>query len=140
MYYIRSGQQPKLNANQQVNRLGKYLFKHLDTANDIDYTPNTCEVHITVLYEIPRELYRKYQEHLNEEAGEIFELKIMLNFTTYQNKVRLNVIEDNENERTLGQRIYKPEDLMDLQASQNRVMNDVYKILSRKFEDYDFIV
>lgn len=124
---------------QIVNRLGKYLYKHLDNATDIEYTPNTCEVSLVVLYEIPRDVIRMYPEEFKQVPDEVYEMGISLNFTTYANKVRLNVISRNPDEKTLGQKIYPCEKLTNSFEAQNLIMEDVCKILYKNFSNYEFI-
>lgn len=128
----------KLEAGQQVNRIGKYLYKHLDGAFKIKNSPNTCDVYITVLYQIPPEFLNKY--NINEtKYEEVFEMTINLNITTYQNKLRVNVIEMTEGEKTLGCDVYKPEVLENLQESANLIFNKVCKRISKEFKDYEFL-
>ena len=110
------------------------------SANDfLEYTPNTCEVSLVILYEIPRDVIRMYPEEFKQVPDEVYEMGISLNFTTYANKVRLNVISRNPDEKTLGQKIYPFEKLTNSFEAQNLIMEDVCKILYKNFSNYEFI-
>lgn len=141
MYYIYakgSGNEQKLQAGQQVNRVGKYLYKHLDGAYKMTKSPNMCDVYITVLYQIPHRLIIKYG--LEESKYEkVNEMTVDLNITTYQNKLRINVIEMTKNERTLGHNVYDPSKLENLEEASKKIYDNVCKKLAKAFEDYEFL-
>ena len=117
----------KLQANQQVNRVGKYLFKHIDSAYDISYSVNTCEVKFLVLYQIP-----KVCNNTNE-------MEVYIHITTYQNKVRVNTIVKDPYERTLKFKSYEPDTFLDLNQGCKLVYQDVCQIVQKEFSDYEFI-
>lgn len=128
----------KLEAGQQVNRVGKYLYKHLDGAFKIQNTPNTCDVYVTVLYQIPTEILKKYSI-TEDKYGELNEMTLNLSITTYQNKVRINIIEVTPEEKTIGFDVYLPEDLEDLEGSAKKIFSRVCKRISKEFQDYEFL-
>lgn len=136
------GKQPtngnQLQAGQQVNRVGKYLYKHLDGAFKMDKTPNTCDVYVTVLYQIPPEILKKYNIK-GEEYEKVNEMTLNLSITTYQNKVRINIIEVTPDEKTIGFDVYKPEQLENLQQSADTIFSKVCKRISKEFQDYEFL-
>lgn len=129
-------EKPKLAASQQVNRVGKYLYKHLDGAFKIKNSSNTCDIYSTVLYQIP---YLKRIPGKGKEYNDVHEMTINLNITTYQNKVRINIIEMDPNERTIGYDLYKPEVLEDLDFACKLIYQKVCKRISKAYEDYDFL-
>lgn len=131
-----SGKQ--LSANQQVNRLGKYLYKNLDGAFKIQNSSNTCDVYVTVLYQIPSEILKKYNI-TDEKYTDVHEMTVNISITTYQNKVRVNVIEMTNQEKTIGFDLYQPESLENLQESAKKVFQRVCKRISKEFADYDFL-
>lgn len=128
----------QLQAGQQVNRLGKYLYKHLDGAFKIQNTSNTCDVYVTVLYQIPLEVRKRYNM-TEDKYQEVHEMTVNISITTYQNKVRVNVIEMTKGEKTIGFDLYQPEELIDLQSSAQKVFQRVCKRISKEFKDYDFL-
>jgi hypothetical protein len=116
-----------LEMGQVVNKLGKYLYKHIDGAFRIEFTPNMCDIYITVYY---------------QEVGDpdtFSEMNIDLNVTTYQDKIRVNVIDTGEMERTLGSKTFKKDILEDM----NQAMFDIYSFVCKKvedaYEDYSFV-
>ena len=127
----------QLSANQQVNRLGKYLYKNLDGAFKIQNSSNTCDIYVTVLYQIPEEIIKKY--NIPSEYSDVHEMTVNINITTYQNKVRINVIEMTKGEKTIGFDLYEPESLIDLRESAKKVYQRVCKRISKEFSDYDFL-
>lgn len=123
---IFSSTQQKLSANQQVNRVGKYIYKNLDGAFKFKTSSNMCDVYITLLYEVP-------------SSNDVKEMTLDLNITTYQNKLRVNIIELTPQERTIGYDLYKPEDLMNLEEAKKTILQKVIKRISKAYEDYNFL-
>lgn len=127
--------QPKLQAGQQVNRVGQYLYKNIDGAFKIEKTGNMCDVYFMILYEIPK-LQRRFG---HPEDREMHEMHINLNITTYQNKIRVNVIEVSPDERTLGSYTFSPEVMEDLPNAKKLIYNKVVKRIAKVYEEYDFV-
>lgn len=123
---IFSSTQQKLSANQQVNRVGKYVYKNLDGAFKFKTSSNMCDVYITLLYEVPG-------------SNDVNEMTLDLNITTYQNKLRVNIIELTPNERTLGYDLYRPEKLEDLEEAKKMILQKVIKRISKAYQDYNFL-
>lgn len=126
----------KPQAGQLVNKVGKYLYKHLDGAFNIEYTPNTCDVYVTLLYQIP---YLQRIPGKGREYNGVHEMELDLNITTYQNKIRVNVLETDEYERTLGHNVYSPELFENLELAKEKIYQNVVKKVSKAYEEYDFV-
>lgn len=125
-----------LSASQQVNRIGKYLFKHIDGAFKYSKSSNQYDIYFTLLYQIP------YWERIpgkGSEYNDVHEMTIDINLTTYQNKLRVNVIETSPEERTIGYDLYRPEALADLPEAMKLIWFGVIKRVSKAYKDYDFI-
>lgn len=125
-----------LPASQQVNRIGKYLFKHIDGAFKYSKSSNQFDIYFTLLYQIP------YWERIpgkGSEYNDVHEMTIDINLTTYQNKLRVNVIELAPEERTIGYDLYRPEVLMDLPDAMKLIWFGVIKRVSKAYKNYDFI-
>lgn len=116
----------KYTAAQQVNRIGKAIYKNLDGAFKFVKSSNSCDIYTTVLYEIPG-------------SNDVQEMTLDINLTTYQNKVRVNIIEMDKYERTIGFDLYRPEDLDDSQSSVVRILNRVKRRITKAFENYNFL-
>lgn len=126
----------KLSGNQQVIRVGKYLFKNIDGAYDFKSTSNMYDIYMTVLYEVPRE---RRERSDSENKNYLHEMNVNINITTYANKLRVNVIEMTNREKTLGTIVIFPEHLEDLSEARRRILAKVIKCLSKEFSEYDFL-
>ena len=116
-----------MNANQQVNRLGKYLYNYLDSAFKYTTSSNTCDVYFLLLYQITGQL-------------DVQEMNIDISVTTYQNKIRVNVIEISPEERTIGYSCYDPEFVKNLKEASVKIYQDILKKVSKAYKDIDFLI
>lgn len=121
-----------LQAGQIVNSVGRYLYKHIDTAYDMKKSPNMVDIYFEIAYQLLPE-YRKVKE--DEEAHV---MSININVTTYQNKIRVNVIEVSPEERTLGFDVFKPELFENMNEGMKIVLDKVRKRIKRAFKEYEF--
>ena len=123
-------------AGQMVNRIGRYLYDNLDGAFDLKKSPNMVDVYVTVLYQLPIDkqiIGRGYK------YNDVHEKTIDINITTYQNKVRDDIIELDEMERTLGYDLYEPKKLENLADAKKLIFQRAVKRLSKAYEDYLFL-
>lgn len=112
---------------QQVNRVGKYLYKNIDGAFKITFGPNECTIKMRMYYQIPNDSKSLDEMHFN------------INITTYQNKLRVNVIEDTEMEKTLGHFTITPEQTKNLEVARDIIYDKVCHYIEREYSDYDFV-
>lgn len=120
--------QTQMPASQQVNRIGKYLYKHLDGAYNYKKSGNMYDVYCTLLYQLKPEF--------GGEVNDVKEMTIDINVTTYQNKLRINTIEMTPKERTLGFDLMKPEELIDLQKAMEIIIRKVGNRIRKAYKDY----
>lgn len=120
--------QTQIPASQQVNRVGKYLYKHLDGAYEFRKSGNMYDVYCTLLYEL--------KEEYGGTKNDVQEMTININITTYQNKLRINTIEMTPQERTLGFDLMKPEELVDLQTAMAIIQRKVGNRIRKAYKDY----
>ena len=130
---IKAANQQVLPASKQVKRIGQYLYKHIDGAYDFKSSSNNYDVYFLLLYELKKELREPGKEY------PVQEMKININVTTYQNKVRINIIELTSKERTIGFDLYTPEKVQDLQKAYPVIMEKIYKRIYKAYEDYYFL-
>ena len=128
----KDNKQPKYQGGQAVNKVGKYLFKHIDGAYDFTKGANTYDVYFTILYQLKEE-YRTKQDN------DMHEMNINISLTTYSDKLRMNIIEISPREKTLGFNTFPLNKFDDLQSGYELVMKTVLKRLNKEYEDYDFI-
>ena len=124
--------QNKLQAGQVINAVGRYLYKHIDTAYNIKKSPNMIDVYFEIAYQLLPE-HRKVKE--DEEAHV---MSININITTYQNKIRVNVIEVSPEERTLGFDTFKLEIFENMNEGMKLVLDKVRNRMKRSFKEYEF--
>lgn len=130
--YIRAdyGKDP-MPANKQVNRVGKYLYKHIDGAFKYEQHANECDIYVTLLYE------------LKEENGgiknDVKEMTIDINITTYSNKLRVNTIEVTPMKRTLGFDLIPPEKLVNLEDAKKLIEKIVRRRISKAYDGYNIL-
>lgn len=125
--YIRSASQ-QIPASLQVNRVGKYLYKHLDGAYKYEKSSNMYDVYVTLLYQLKPEC--------GGEVNDVQEMTININITTYQNKIRINTIEMTPMERTLGFDLMKPEEMIDLKTAMEIIEWKVGNRIRKAYKDY----
>ena len=130
------GNGQKLQANQQVKRIGQYMYKHLDGAFKFKSTGNTFDVYCTLLYQLP---YLQRIPGKGKEYNDVHEMTLNINITTYQNKVRINIIEMTPEERTIGFDLFYPEELEDLQMAYKQIMARLHKRIAKAYKEYEFL-
>ena len=114
-------------AGSYVNRIGKYLKQNIDGAYKIKFSPMECEVFFQMLFEVPENI---------ESYGEI---KFAIIIVSYQNKLRINITEISEREKTVGQIILKDADLenmTDFEEIRFRIINSINKFLEKEYPGY----
>ena len=122
----------KLQSGQIVNSVGRYLYKHIDTAYRIENHANEVDIYFEIAYELLPE-YRK-----TSDDEEVNVMSININITTYQNKIRVNVIEVSPKERTLGYILIPPEKFKDMNEGMKLVLAKVQNKVAKSFKEYEF--
>lgn len=137
----------KQTPSQLLNSLGRYLFKNLAGATSFKKSSNTFEINTIVLYQIPLDIKKKYNLP-DDEITDVQEMNLNLNITTYQNKLRFNIIEETPDALTLGCKVINLGLQKYQKAKTNQqlfelVMNDlqkyIYQSLEKRYSDYEFL-
>lgn len=115
------------NMTQYVNKIGKYLKKNIDGAFKIQFAPNECEILMRMYYQLPGE----------EESFE--EMIFMIDIAAYSNKLRVNLTEDTDFEKTIGQIILTDDNLFDMKGIKERILSRIKDFIQTEYEDYDFV-
>lgn len=123
-------------ASKWVNKIGKYMYKHIASATSYKISGNMNDIYFTVLYEYPI-----FSKDPNERLtySDTFEMKLNLNITTYQNKIRINLIEVSPDEQTLGYFLYPTDSFIDMKKAFDQILRDIDRRLNKVFENYTFI-
>lgn len=131
----------EMQAGQKVNTIAKYIKKHVDGAYKLTFNPGmTADVYITIYYDIPseaRDIMKKYGAEPKQQGVESMDIDI--NITSYQNKIRINVIRMDDNEKTLGHFVIKPEDIKDVYSVVEDIKDKVASFIEKEYADYDFV-
>lgn len=123
-------------ASKLVNMLGKYLYKHIDSAFKYNVSGNMNDIYFYVYYQRSR-LNQDWTKP--DEYNDMHEMTINLNLTTYSNKIRINLIEVSPSEKTLGHATIECEKLQDLKSAHILILDKVHKLMKRAYKDYEFI-
>lgn len=123
--------------SQQVNKIGKYLYKNLGGSRSIKFSPNMCDVYFIILYQLP---YNKQFVRNTPEQNDVHEMLINANITTYQNKIRVNTIEVTSEEKTLGFDLFEPELAQNLPLAKSLIYDTIVKRVARAYKDYIFLI
>lgn len=128
----------QLTPSQQVNNLGKYLRKNIDTCYKYEKSSNMYDVYFTILYEIPLDIRKAYD--LDSSYDDLNEMNLDLNLTTYSNKIRINILEVNNNFVPLGSKVFDPLKYSSYADMRSDIFMYLEKTLIRKYDGYDFIM
>ena len=134
----------RLPLPSQVKRLGKYLKDNLSGVYKVQEPPNEYNIYATILYMIEpeaRKVMKKYQKELQGKEQEIYEMPIYYSITTYNGKyIRVNVIQLDEYEVTLGFFRLDRLDLMSLPDCKKKILEFAKKKIEKKYEDEGYEV
>ncbi len=114
-----------MKINQQINRIGKYLYYDIDGAVSYRTEPNKSIVTFLMYFQDD-------PNKVDQSDFELNEIKIEIDITTYNNKVRVDMIELDPNQRTLGYYLYSPESTQDMKYVRDDILNKLNKRI-RKF-------
>ena len=130
--------QPVIPAGQLVNKIGNYFYRHLDGAFKFEKKANEYDVWVTVLYQIPPEVLKRYNI-TDEKYKSVQEMTVDINITTYSNKIRVNTIVEDPDAKTLGFDLFPPEKLQDLNKAFDLIYPKVCRRIEKEFRDYVFM-
>lgn len=133
---ILSAQKP-LSTNQLVNKVGQYLYKHIDGAIKSVRSSNTYDVYVTVYYQLDK--WDQVPGRQQEGYNDMHEMVINISLTTYTNKIRVNIHEVTPEEWTFGYFVVEPEKLQDVQNAKKLIYEKVCKKIAKHYEDYNFL-
>ena len=123
--------------SQQINKIGKYLYKTLAGAQSMKISPNMCDVYFIILYQLP---YEKQFVRNTPEQNDVHEMLIDANITTYRNHIRVNTIEVTPEERTLGFDLFNPAIAQNLEYAKSAIYDRIIKRVTKAYKDYIFLI
>lgn len=122
--------------NLKVNKIGKYLYKNIETAYKCVTSSNTCDVYMVVYYDYS---YPGEKPDDEQQVSDLMEMDINLSLTTYKNKIRVNIYELTPDDYTIGFLRYEPEELDNLEYAKKLILNDVIDKISNRYSKYEFM-
>ena len=128
----------RLPLPSQVKRLGKYLKDNLTGVYKVQEPPNEYIIYTTILYQIDpevRKMLKKYPKEFQGKEEDIYEMNIYLNITTYGQYIRVNVIQLDQYEQTLGYMRLEPKDLISLPYCKDKIVKYVKRVIEKKYKD-----
>ena len=133
----------RLPLPSQVKRLGKYLKDNLNGVYKVVEPPNEYVIYSTILYQIDpevRKAMKRYKEELHGIEENVYEMNIYYNITTYGKYIRVDVIQLDEYEITLGFLRLEPKDLISLPYCKQKIVNYCKKRIEKKYEGYEVLI
>lgn len=124
---VYAAQQQKINPGTWINKVGKYLKDHIDGAFKIKFSAMHCEVSMRMYYQVPG------------TPQSFSEMIFLIDITSYQNKLRINITENTRMEKTIGQIILGPDQLGDLNTVRATVLQKIQKFIAKEYAAYDFV-
>lgn len=116
---------------QYVNIISNYLYRHIDTSYDQKHSANMSDVYFQVYYQMI---------HSDDTLDDNLQtMDIDLNITTYQDKIRINVLEITPDEFTLGMKTFTYKSDTDLNKLLQDTLAYVDKRLHKCYSDREFI-
>lgn len=128
----KSDSSRNLQGGQYVNKVGRYLYDHIDGAFRFEKSPNMYDIWITVLYQAKPETID------DRDDIEVHEMTVDINVTTYQDKLRVNIINQDKYEKTIGTKTFSFEKLNDLEDLKLEILKFVQKKLEKEYKDFEF--
>ena len=128
----------RLPLPSQVKRLGKYLKDNLTGVYKVKEPPNEYTIYTTIFYQIDpevRKMLKKYPKEFQGKEEDIYEMNIYLNITTYGQYIRVNVIQLDQYEQTLGYMRLEPKDLISLPYCKDKIVKYVKRVIEKKYKD-----
>lgn len=133
----------RLPLPSQVKRLGKFLKDNLTGVYKVQEPPNEYIIYTTILYQVDPELrkaMKRYEKEFHGVEEDIYEMNIYFNITTYSKYIRVNIIQLDEYEITLGYLRFEPKDLISLPYCKQKLLAYTKKVIEKKYDGYEVLI
>lgn len=107
----------KKSASQLVNTIGKYLYNHINNAYQSNKFQNTYDINFT----------------LDTSDGNKY---LNLNITTYGDKIRVNIIENEDANKTIGNIVVKSSTFDKLPDGYFDLMGRISKQIDKEYSSH----
>lgn len=132
--YILCKQQT-VNLPSMAKGCAKYVYKNLDGSFKVEKDSTGWVVYSTILYAIPQSVVKRY----GFSDDEVNELDIRIDFKTYADKLRVEVIELRPDEKTIMFKTLKESTFNNVQEGYQTVLGLIKKSIQKEFQDYDIL-
>lgn len=133
----------RLPLPSQVKRLGKFLKDNLTGVYKVQEPPNEYIIYTTILYQVDPELrkaMKRYEKEFHGIEEDIYEMNIYFNVTTYSKYIRVNIIQLDDYEITLGYLRFEPKDLISLPYCKQKLLAYTKKVIEKKYAGYEVLI
>ena len=115
------------NAGSIVNKVGKYLNNNIDGAFKISFHPMECEILSRMYYQVPG------------DPDTFDEMIFSIDIVSYQNRLRVNLTEQTDMEKTIGQIIVTEDELHDLSLLKKKILTRLERFIKKEYEGYEIV-
>lgn len=112
---------------QDVNKIAKYVYNHIDGAYKITFGANFVDIYMNVYY------------HDRVDEDPVKTMRLDINMTSYSSKIRYNVTEMTAMENTFLHGTIEITETTSMEDVKNAIYNRIVNSIRQEFEDYDFI-
>lgn len=133
----------RLPLPSQVKRLGKFLKDNLTGVYKVQEPPNEYIIYTTILYQVDpklRKAMKRYEKEFHGIEEDIYEMNIYFNVTTYSKYIRVNIIQLDDYEITLGYLRFEPKDLISLPYCKQKLLAYTKKVIEKKYAGYEVLI
>lgn len=133
----------RLPLPSQVKRLGKFLKDNLTGVYKVQEPPNEYIIYTTILYQVDpklRKAMKRYEKEFHGIEEDIYEMNIYFNITTYSKYIRVNIIQLDDYEITLGYLRFEPKDLISLPYCKQKLLAYTKKVIEKKYDGYEVLI
>lgn len=117
----------KVNPGTAVNKLGKFLYKNIDGAFKMSFKAMSCEILMRMYFQVPG------------DADSMEEMIFSIDIVSYANKIRINITEQTEMEKTIGQIIIDPDKVDQIDEIKKKILNRIQKYIAKEYAEFDFV-
>ena len=132
----------RLPLPSQVKRLGKYLKDNLTGVYKVVEPPNEYVIYTTMMYMIDpeaRKVIKRYPKEFQGKEEDVYFVNIYFNITTYSGKyIRVNVIQLDEYEVTLGYLRLDRVDLMSLPDCKKKIWDFAERKIETRYKNMGY--
>ena len=138
MYKMIISASDSIEMNKICNTVSKSIKKRFDGAYKYKKSSNICELWSTILYQIPKEVSDRYDLDYDTRK-DVKVMDVLIHFTSYSGKLRIEVTELSPNEKTIGFKTFKQSIFNNMQKGVQSVYDFIKMSIEAEFNGYDIL-